>query len=119
MSSAVADYGQAGATTYCATRGAITAFSKGLAIDEAKHGVRVNSVAPGNIWTPLWKEWSDGESDPAAAMASGDATQVLQRKGTAVEVGRLCLCLAADLTFVTGADHLCTGGAELQGFAVK
>jgi len=43
-----------------ATKGAITAFSKSLAIDEASSGVRVNVISPGNIWTPLWKSWSDG-----------------------------------------------------------
>ena len=52
MSSLVGSMGQIHATTYVATKGAITAFSKALAIDEAAHGVRVNSVAPGNIWTP-------------------------------------------------------------------
>ena len=39
-------------------------YVKGLAIDEASNGVRVNVVSPGNIWTPLWKSWSDGEVDP-------------------------------------------------------
>ena len=45
--------GQLHATTYVATKGAITAFTKALAIDEAEHGVRANSVSPGNIYTPL------------------------------------------------------------------
>ena len=34
--------------------GAITSFSKALAVEEAKNGVRVNIVSPGNIWTPMW-----------------------------------------------------------------
>lgn len=65
------------APTYCATKGAITSFSKGLAIDEAKNDVRVNVVSPGNIWTPLWKSWSDGEPDPVAAKEAGDRVQVM------------------------------------------
>src|SRR5215207_7542045 len=44
MSSLVARIGQHHATTYVATKGAVTAFTKALAIDEAAHGVRVNSV---------------------------------------------------------------------------
>lgn len=118
MSSWVGAYGQSDAPTYSATKGAITSFSKSLAIDEAKTGVRVNIVSPGNIWTPLWKAWSDGEKDPDAAQKAGDVVQVMGRKGTIIETGRLCLCIAADLTFTTGVDHIQSGGAEL-GYGVK
>ncbi|HET9460088.1 MAG TPA: SDR family oxidoreductase, partial [Sphingomicrobium sp.] len=38
---------------YSATKGAITAFTRSLAKNLAKHGIRVNAVAPGPIWTPL------------------------------------------------------------------
>jgi NAD(P)-dependent dehydrogenase (short-subunit alcohol dehydrogenase family) len=113
MSSLVGHMGQIHATTYVATKGAITAFTKALAIDEAAHGVRVNSVSPGNVWTPLWKEAVDASADPAAARATGDAAQVLGRMGTIEEAGRLCLFLAAEATFTTGVDHILSGGAEL------
>ncbi len=46
--------GQLHATTYVATKGGITALTKALAVDEAAHEVRVNSVSPGNVYTPLW-----------------------------------------------------------------
>lgn len=118
MSSLTGVFGQSSAPTYCATKGAITSFSKGLAIDECKNGVRVNVVSPGNIWTPLWKAWSDGEVDPVAAAASGDRVQCMGRKGTIIETGRLCLAIAADMTFTTGVDHIQSGGAEL-GYGEK
>ncbi|KAH8075946.1 hypothetical protein JL720_10405 [Aureococcus anophagefferens] len=66
MSSLVGHFGQAKACTYAATKGALTAFTKALAIDEAPNGVRVNSVSPGNIWTPLWKAGADADADPRA-----------------------------------------------------
>jgi NAD(P)-dependent dehydrogenase (short-subunit alcohol dehydrogenase family) len=110
--------GQLHATTYVATKGAITAFSKALAIDEAVHGVRVNSVSPGNVWTPLWKEAVDASKDKAKARASGDAASLLGRMGTIEEAGRLCLFLAVDATFTTGVDHVLSGGAEL-GYGKK
>ena len=113
MSSLVGHMGQIHATTYVATKGAITAFTKALAIDEAAHGVRVNAVSPGNVWTPLWKEAVDASADPAATRAAGDAAQVLGRMGTIEEAGRLCLFLAAEATFTTGVDHILSGGAEL------
>jgi len=113
MSSLVGSMGQLHATTYVATKGGITAFTKALAVDEAVHGVRANSVSPGNVWTPLWKEAVDASPDPARTRAEGDAAQVLGRMGTIEETGRLCLFLAAEATFTTGVDHIQSGGAEL------
>jgi len=113
MSSLVGAMGQLHAVTYVATKGAITAFSKALAIDEAIHGVRVNSVSPGNIYTPLWQEAIDAAPDPAKCRADGDAAQLLGRMGTIEEAGKLCLFLATEATFTTGVDHIISGGAEL------
>ncbi len=113
ISSLVATMGQLYATTYVTTKGGITAFTKALAIDEAVHGVRVNSVSPGNIYTPLWQEAIEAAPDPQRFLAEGEASQVMGRMGTTEEVGRLCLFIAAEATFTTGVDHLISGGAEL------
>jgi NAD(P)-dependent dehydrogenase (short-subunit alcohol dehydrogenase family) len=113
ISSLVGSMGQIGATTYVATKGAITALTKALAVDEAASDVRVNAVSPGNIYTPLWQEAIDAAPDPAACRADGDAAQLLGRMGTIEEAGLLCLYLAADATFTTGVDHILSGGAEL------
>jgi NAD(P)-dependent dehydrogenase (short-subunit alcohol dehydrogenase family) len=118
MSSLVASIGQWHATTYVATKGAITAFTKALAVDEAPHGVRVNSVSPGNILTPLWQEAIDAASDPEQYRAEGEAAQLVGRMGRVEEVGRLCLFIAAEATFTTGVDHIISGGAEL-GYGQK
>jgi NAD(P)-dependent dehydrogenase (short-subunit alcohol dehydrogenase family) len=95
-----------------ATKGAVLAFTKALALDEAPH-VRVNSVSPGNVFTPLWQEAIDAAADPTACREAGEAAQPLGRMGTPREVGLLCLYLAADATFTTGVDHILSGGAEL------
>ncbi|MCI0485785.1 MAG: SDR family oxidoreductase [Blastocatellia bacterium] len=113
IASLVAAMGQLHATTYVATKGAVAAFTKALAIDEAANGVRVNSVSPGNIYTPLWQEAIDAAADPAQCRADGEAAQVMGRMGTIEEVGRLCLFIAAEATFTTGVDHRISGGAEL------
>jgi len=113
IASLVAAMGQHHATTYVATKGAVTAFTKALAIDEAANGVRVNSVSPGNIYTPLWQEAIDAAADPAQCRADGEAAQVIGRMGTIEEVGRLCLFIASEATFTTGVDHILSGGAEL------
>jgi NAD(P)-dependent dehydrogenase (short-subunit alcohol dehydrogenase family) len=113
MASLVGAIGQLHAATYAATKGAVTAFTKALAIDEAVHGVRVNSVSPGNIYTPLWQAAIDAAPDPTQCRADGEAAQLLGRMGTPEEVGRLCLFIAAGATFTTGVDHIISGGAEL------
>ena len=118
MASLVATIGQRHATTYVATKGAITAFTKALAVDEAPNGVRVNSVSPGNIYTPLWQEAIDAAPDPQQYRAEGEAAQLVGRMGRVEEVGRLCLFIAAEATFTTGVDHIISGGAEL-GYAQK
>jgi NAD(P)-dependent dehydrogenase (short-subunit alcohol dehydrogenase family) len=118
MASLVASIGQHHATTYVATKGAITGFTKALAVDEAANGVRVNSVSPGNIYTPLWQEAIDAAPDPLQYRAEGEGAQLLGRMGCAEEVGRLCLFIASAATFTTGVDHIISGGAEL-GYAQK
>ena len=118
MSSLVGTIGQLHATTYVASKGGITAFTKALAIDEAANGVRVNSVSPGNIYTPLWQQAIDNSPDPAKTQADGEAAQLLGRMGTIEEAGNLCLFIASDATFTTGVDHIISGGAEL-GYGAK
>jgi len=118
MSSLVGSIGQVGATTYVSTKGGITAFTKALAVDEAAYGVRVNSVSPGNIYTPLWQEAIDASPNPEKTRADGDSAQLLGRMGTIEETGKLCLFIAAEATFTTGVDHIQSGGAEL-GYGPK
>lgn len=118
VASLVASMGQLEAATYVATKGAVVALTKALAIDEARYGVRVNAISPGNVMTPLWQQAIGAAPDPARCRADGEAAQLLGRMGTVEEAGRLALFLAAEATFTTGVDHVLSGGAEL-GYARK
>jgi NAD(P)-dependent dehydrogenase (short-subunit alcohol dehydrogenase family) len=113
IASLVATIGQHYATTYCATKGAVLGFTKALAVDEAPHGVRVNAVSPGNVDTSLWQEAVKASTTPDRTWADGLAAQPMARMATPAEVARVCLFLAAEATFTTGADHIVSGGAEL------
>jgi NAD(P)-dependent dehydrogenase (short-subunit alcohol dehydrogenase family) len=113
VASLVATIGQHHATTYVATKGAVKSFTKALAVDEAVHGVRVNSISPGNVYTPLWQAAIDAAPDPSQCRDDGERAQWFGRMGTTEEVGRLCLFLAAGATFTTGVDHIVSGGAEI------
>ncbi|XP_061407973.1 17-beta-hydroxysteroid dehydrogenase 14-like [Lethenteron reissneri] len=114
VASLVAVIGQNDAVPYVATKGAITAMTKAMAVDESRYNVRVNSISPGNIWTPMWQEFANGTDNPEATVKGGENAQLLGRMGTTEESGKVALFLAADATFCTGIDLLLTAGAELN-----
>lgn len=119
MSSLVGEMGQEGATTYCATKGGITAMTKALAIEVAADGVRVNAVLPGNIV-------SDSRVKAVESAENGDwldkwldSNQHNNRSGTNEETGTACLFLASDAaSFISGVALNVSFGAEL-GYGVK
>jgi NAD(P)-dependent dehydrogenase (short-subunit alcohol dehydrogenase family) len=106
--------GQWRGTTYSATKGAIHAFTKSLAIDEAANGVRVNAVLPGNIVTESRFQLEARATNGKALHEYVERLQWLGRSGTMEEAGYACLFLASPAAgFLTGAELLLTGGAEL------
>ena len=119
IGSLVAVMGQQLATTYCASKGGISAFNRALAIEEARYGVRVNEILPGNIVT-------QSRVDAIAQMERGadfdrlvDSWQWPGRSGTIEEVGQACLFLASNgASFITGVQLIISGGAEL-GYGIK
>uniref|UniRef100_A0A4X2KXY6 Hydroxysteroid 17-beta dehydrogenase 14 n=1 Tax=Vombatus ursinus TaxID=29139 RepID=A0A4X2KXY6_VOMUR len=118
ISSLVGAIGQRKAASYVATKGAVTALTKALALDESQYGVRVNCISPGNIWTPLWKELAALTPDPFATIREGERAQPLGRMGRPDEVGAAAVFLAFHASFCTGVELPLTGGAEL-GYGPK
>lgn len=111
--------GQHWAAAYCASKGAISAFSKALAIEEARNSVRVNEVLPGNIISQSRIELEAGMRNGAAFHDYVETWQWLGHSGTIEDVGNACLFLASDkASFITGAELVISGGAEL-GFGPK
>ncbi|XP_029770063.1 17-beta-hydroxysteroid dehydrogenase 14, partial [Terrapene carolina triunguis] len=113
ISSLVGIIGQRQAVPYVATKGAVTAMTKAMAVDESRYGVRVNSISPGNIWTPMWAETAERTANPEATIQAGKDAQLLGRMGTPEECALAVMYLAAEGTFCTGIDLLLSGGAEL------
>ncbi|XP_067325993.1 17-beta-hydroxysteroid dehydrogenase 14-like [Anolis sagrei] len=103
---------------YTSSKGAIRAMTKSLAIDESKYCVRVNSISPGHIWTPMQEWFRNKQPDPEAAIQESKDSQLMGRMGTPAEIAKAALFLAADATFCTGCDLVASGGAEL-GFGHK
>ncbi|AUW58474.1 NAD(P)-dependent oxidoreductase [Sphingobium sp. SCG-1] len=92
---------------YASTKGAILIFTKGLAKQLAKKGIRVNAVAPGPIWTPLQVA---GGQLPGQLGQFGKETP-LGRAGQPAELAPLYVTLASDeSSFTTGTVFGANGG---------
>ncbi|MBI2843267.1 MAG: SDR family oxidoreductase [Armatimonadetes bacterium] len=114
MSSMVGVIGQSKAAAYSATKGGIVAMSKGMALDMAPYGVRVNVVCPGWVQTPLVEDWFNQQPDPEAARNYIYSVHPLGRIATVEEVGKAVAFLAGDdASFVTGVALPVDGAVSL------
>lgn len=96
---------------YIATKGAIVSFTKTTAVDFAKQGVRVNSVAPAVIDTPLSQGSANTAPDPAALRAWRTQRHPVGRVGQPIEVAHAIAYLAGDeASFITGTILMVDGG---------
>lgn len=103
-----------GSSGYDATKGAIDAITRTLAIDEAENGVRVNNVKPGLIATEMFQTTISRQKDPDGFRDWNNKIQWLGRPGCADEVAYAVLFLASDqASFITGAELMVTGGYEI------
>jgi NAD(P)-dependent dehydrogenase (short-subunit alcohol dehydrogenase family) len=93
---------------YSATKGAITAFTRSLALNLVKKGIRVNAVAPGPIWTPLNPF---GGQDPAKIPEFGKNTP-MGRPGQPNEVAPCFLFLACEDSSYMTAQVLHPDGGD-------
>jgi NAD(P)-dependent dehydrogenase (short-subunit alcohol dehydrogenase family) len=99
---------------YSATKGAINAFTKSLAIDLIDKGIRVNAVAPGPVWTPL--NPSDDGMKPADVAKFGEDSP-MGRPAQPEELAPAYVFLAsnADSSYVTGTVLQVLGGETTGG----
>ena len=94
-------------TAYSATKGAVTALTRGLAVEYAPFGIRVNALCPGFVHTPLTAR---ALRNPAIEKALVEGT-ALRRLGQPEEIARAALFLASDeASYVTGAELAVDGG---------
>lgn len=92
---------------YATTKGGIAIFTKGLAKQLAKKGIRVNAVAPGPVWTPLQVA---GGQLPGKLGEFGQDTP-LGRAGQPAELGPIYVALASnELSFTNGSVFGANGG---------
>ncbi|MBF6323123.1 SDR family oxidoreductase [Nocardia cyriacigeorgica] len=99
-----------GAAPYCAAKAGLGALTKVLALELAEHNITVNSVAPGEISTPMTgQEDVDPREQPRPGLPLG-------RPGHADEVASVVAFLATPAAgYVTGASYVVDGGMLLMG----
>jgi len=100
---------------YTASKGAVLQLTRALALDVVGRGIRVNTVCPGVIDTPLTREFLDRAEDPEALAAEYGAVAPMGRMGTPEEIANCILFLAsAEASFVTGTSLIADGGTVIR-----
>ncbi|MBC7661356.1 MAG: 3-oxoacyl-[acyl-carrier-protein] reductase [Chitinophagaceae bacterium] len=105
LTSVVGHTGNGGQSMYAASKGAITAFTKSIAVDLASFGIRANCVAPGFIKTDMTDSLTDEVKEGISAKIP------LKRLGTTEEVAHCVAFLASsEASYITGTTLHVNGG---------
>lgn len=113
-SSLVGVIGQEIHAAYSATKGGMNALTKSMALDYAKHGIRVNAVCPAGVWTPMLRQWCSEQPDPSATEQYLDEIHALGYCPEGDVIADACVFLLSDKArFATGVIFHLSGGAEL------
>lgn len=113
--SVVASVGIRNRAAYCASKGAVAALTRAIAIDHVGEGIRCNAVAPGTIDTPYFDDILRHSPVAADSRKALEARQLLGRLGTPEEIAAGILFLASDESrFATGSILTLDGGMTAQ-----
>jgi NAD(P)-dependent dehydrogenase (short-subunit alcohol dehydrogenase family) len=105
----------AGNGAYGASKAALVSLAKTLAVELADKKIRVNSLSPGAISTPIYNKLGMNEAE-LSAFAAGFIPKIPQsRFGDATEIAKAALFLAStDSSYVTGAELVVDGGTGIK-----
>ncbi len=100
-----------GLAAYCATKGAVHALSRAIAVDHGGQNIRCNVICPGWIKTEMMDAFLNSLPDPEKAAGKLDANQPIGRVGQPRDIANMALWLASDeAAFTTGQLFVCDGG---------
>lgn len=114
VSSVQAFASQKGVAAYTASKGAINALTRAMALDHAAEGIRVNVVCPASVDTPMLRWAADlfkGSASQESILTSWGNMHPIGRVGKTEELGELIAFLASDrASFITGGEYKIDGG---------
>ena len=115
LSSVVGLRGQLGGSAYSASKGGVRLLTKTVALENAKVGIRCNSIHPGVIETPILDPLFAASEDPAAMRAGIEQSLPIGYMGEpARDIGNTALFLASDESvYITGAELVVDGGMTI------
>ena len=102
--------------SYCASKGAVVLLSKQMALDYARHNIRVNAICPGFVLTEMLEGYINKQEDPEAARTSFAGMSPLGRIGEPSEIAAAALFFASPASsFITGTALPVDGGYTAYG----
>ena len=116
MASVTGILGLPGIAAYSMTKGGLIALTRAMSTDYAGRGIRVNSVSPGTIDSPMLHDFLAAQANPERLRGDFDAMHPIGRVGKIDEVANVFVFLASDeASFVTGANYTVDGGLSVKG----
>lgn len=115
ISSKVADTGQGNTSGYAASKGAMNALTREWALDLSKYGIRVNTVSPAEVMTPLYENWLKTLDDPEKFIRETSARIPLgNRFTTSEEIAAMTVFLASQQSSHTTGQILYPDGGYVH-----
>ncbi len=117
MASVTGHNGHPGVAIYGATKGGLIALARGQAMELAADRIRVNTVSPGTVDSPMLHNFvQEHAEDPEASLRAFDRLHPIGRIATIEEVANVFVFLASDESSdITATDIRCDGGYAVQG----
>lgn len=116
VSSITGVIGMPGLAAYSSTKGALISLARALAVDYAREGIRVNSIAPGTIDSPMLHDFVAAQNDPQETRRRFDDIQPRGSIGTIEEVVNVVTFLASDeSSLINGVNLPVDGGMSIKG----
>ena len=115
LSSVVGLRGQLGGASYSASKGGVRLLTKSVALENARIGIRCNSIHPGVIDTPIMDPLFAASEDPEAMRAGIEQSLPIGYMGDpARDIGNAAVYLASDESvYLTGTEHVVDGGMTM------
>ncbi len=100
---------------YPVAKHGVIGLTKALAVDYASKGIKINSISPGYIETPIIDRFFNTKPDPVAARKEAENHQPIKRMGTTDEIANTIMFMSSDeCNYMIGANIVVDGGITLK-----